>query len=382
MIHALHMTTWHPYIDGCSGIFVLDQCSALAAKHAKIGLIFSRIEGLRGLSSNRFLRGLPGLVSTDCPVPTLGFKSWNFSPSRTFIRAINRKMLANRYRQYEVSHGRPDILHAHVALESGPAVRDISKKERLEYVITEHSSEILNGGLSEKSRAIAKDAYSNAHCVIAVSEPLAERILEIAPRSNVRVVNNLVRNFVFDLRRVDKPESNIIRIVSVSSLVKSKRINNAIDAIAAMAETVKARVEYHIVGDGPERADLEARATAAGVTAYFHGVQPHHTAMELLSDADLLLHPSSFETFGIVLAEAMAMGIPVIATRCGGPETIVTDDNGMLVDVDDIAALSGALSEWIANSKNWKIKADTIAGYARERFHESPVSEEILKAYS
>ena len=54
MTHALHLTAWHPVIDGFSGVFVIEQCAALRSHGAQIGLIFSRIQGLRDMSPKRF----------------------------------------------------------------------------------------------------------------------------------------------------------------------------------------------------------------------------------------------------------------------------------------------------------------------------------------
>lgn len=381
MVHSLHLTTWHPYINGSSGTFVLDQCAALKTAGARIGIIFSRVEGLRGLSLERFSRGLPAFVSLNDPVPTLGFKCWHVPGLRQLIPSVNTEMLVNRFRKYVFLHGKPDILHAHVALDSGPAARRVSAKHALKYVLTEHSSEILNGNLTTERRALAHEVYTDAHCVIAVSEPLADRILEIAPRANVKVINNLVLDSVFALKSAQYLNDNAIRIASVCSLVAPKRIQLAIQAIAALPDGLRNRVTYDVIGDGPERPILEKQAAAGGINAIFHGHQKHLNAMELLSRADLLLHPSSYETFGIVIAEAMALGIPAIATRCGGPQNIINDDTGILVPVDDVTALADALFRVLTDKDKWKSKSDTISAYARLRYHEHTISKKVLETY-
>jgi glycosyltransferase involved in cell wall biosynthesis len=246
-------------------------------------------------------------------------------------------------------------------------------------VITEHSSEILNNALSSANRAVARATYSSARTVIAVSDVLAERIREIAPTANVTVIGNLVREHVYGLRRNGSVPEPKIRIVSIGALVDGKRIRNGIDAIAALPAKLRHSICYHVVGDGPERRALEAQARHLGLDVVFHGSKCHDDAMQILADADLLLHPSAYETFGIVLAEAMAVGLPVIATCCGGPESIVTSDTGVLVPIDDINALTSAIEAMIADIDNWRSKSAHISDHSRLQFHEKAVAEKIFR---
>lgn len=381
MTHVLHLTTWYPYIDGVSGSFVVEQCSALRASGLRVGLIFSRVEGLNALNADRFIRGLPGFISEEVPLPILGFKSWNLPAAGKFVRHFNRHMLSRLYRRYEIRYGTPTILHAHVALETGLAARQLARKNGIEYILTEHSSEILVGNLDTSDRRIAEEVYSGARCVFAVSTRLAERIQEIAPCANIKVVGNLVRESVYQLRRTKRAERSRFQIISISSLVKAKRIDNAIDAIAALPENLKRKVTYHVIGQGPEREALEVRALRAGVDVIFYGGLPHDLAMQHLSNADMLLHPSSYETFGIVLAEAMAVGLPVIATRCGGPETIVSDETGLLVSVDNLVELTNAIELILDSIEYWKKKSSKISQYSRSLFHEKSISKLIIREY-
>jgi glycosyltransferase involved in cell wall biosynthesis len=223
--------------------------------------------------------------------------------------------------------------------------------------------------------------YTGARCVFAVSTRLAERIQEIAPRANIKVVGNLVRESVYQLRRTKRAKRSRFQIISISSLIKAKRIDNAIDAIAALPERLKRKVTYHVIGQGPEREALEIRALRAGVDVIFYGGLSHDLAMQHLSNADMLLHPSSYETFGIVLAEAMAVGLPVIATRCGGPETIVSDETGILVSVDNLKELTDAIAFMLDHIEDWKKNSFKITKYSRSLFHENSIVKMISQEY-
>ena len=121
------------------------------------------------------------------------------------------------------------------------------------------------------------------------------------------------------------------------------------DVFVAAAELVRRelpQVEFRNVGpcpDGPERPwaeELVARATENGMR---HGTTSD--PFSELAEWDLLVLPSRSEPFGLVLIEAMAMGLPVVATRIDGPREIVTADTGLLVEVDDVRGLAAAILE-------------------------------------
>lgn len=381
MTHALHLTTWHPYIDGVSGTFVLEQCAALRDASVTVGLLFSRIQGLRGFRPQRLARGAPGFVKMEQPVPTFGFKSWSMPGMNGLASAMNERMLCNRYAAYVRVLGRPDILHAHVALAAGQAARRIAADTGLGYVVTEHSSEILNGMASARKRRAAAAVYADARCVLAVSSGLADSIRSICPTANIRVVGNLVREAVFALRKQPADSRSRVIVVSIGSLSPNKRTHDAIAALAGLPLPLRDQIEHWIVGDGPARDALAAQAAAGGVRTIFHGNMAHDRTMQLLADADLLLHASEYETFGIVVAEAMALGVPVVATRCGGPESFVNGTTGVLVPVGDVDALRCAVIGIVKDRNAWKARSAAIAQYARDRFHESNVVSAIIESY-
>lgn len=380
-MHALHLTTWHPCIDGGSGIFVIEQCESLAAAGLEIGLIYSRIQGLRTLTLRNAKKGLPSFSDQKIPFPAFGFSSWNVPFMNRFIPTINRSMLRYLFDLYRDNNGNPDILHAHVALESGVAAREIAERTGTEYIVTEHSSEILNIEIDTKRKEIAKDIYSNAKCVVSVSSFLADRIQNICPNANIKVIGNVVRNHVFKSRRINDRGDKIV-IVSIGTLISSKRVHNTIAALSYLPTDLKRKIEFHIVGDGPDRQMLEQMSDIGGVRVTFHGQLEHQDAIRVLARSDFLVHASAYETFGIVIAEATALGLPVIATRCGGPNDIVTSDNGILVPVDDVRSLAKAIQSVSENIAEWRNLSRDIAAVAFAKYHEKHFAKKIMEIYS
>jgi glycosyltransferase involved in cell wall biosynthesis len=98
-----------------------------------------------------------------------------------------------------------------------------------------------------------------------------------------------------------------------------------------------------------------------------------------LAACDLLVLPSFYENCPVVVAEAMAAGRPVIVTKCGGPEEMVTPESGMVVPVDDADALAAAIRAVCRNLDAYT--PENIAAYARSRFGEHVVVDQLTRIY-
>jgi glycosyltransferase involved in cell wall biosynthesis len=101
---------------------------------------------------------------------------------------------------------------------------------------------------------------------------------------------------------------------------------------------------------------------------------------EQVSRAQVLVHPSQYETFGVAIIEALALGKPVIATRCGGPDAIVTPHDGMLVPVGDEQVLAEAM--WTMRERIGDYDAAGIRRACLARFGERAVVERLTQVYA
>lgn len=134
------------------------------------------------------------------------------------------------------------------------------------------------------------------------------------------------------------------RVLSLGRLVYWKGFHLGLRAFAA-ADLEHA--ELVIVGDGPDRRRLEALASELSIEdrVTFLGRVPRERGLTLLSDSDVLLHPSFHDSGGFVCVEAMAVGTPVVCLALGGPDVIVTDETGIKVPADDPARAERGLVE-------------------------------------
>ncbi|HET9641305.1 MAG TPA: glycosyltransferase family 4 protein [Candidatus Paceibacterota bacterium] len=151
-------------------------------------------------------------------------------------------------------------------------------------------------------------------------------------------------------------------IVTAGRLVPWKHIDGVIDAVGTLRKT-HASARLAIVGDGPDRAELEKRAEKHGIMCEFTGQLSHADTLAVIKAADIFVLNSSYEGFSHLLVEALSLGAAVIATDAGGNDEIIEDGkNGMLVPVGDGSALVAAM-EMVLNDPSLaqKVRAQAKA---------------------
>lgn len=306
--------------------------------------------------------------------PTL---SWSpelpFGGVRCLIKA-NRNNLAEAIRHLGVIN----IIHAHVGYPGGVIARLLSQEFNIPYVLTEHMGPFPMPFLLRAGQPIAElqDAFRHAAAVVAVSPFLAEKIqgLKLADPT---VVPNMVDESEFF---PGEPCSEKFVFFSLCMLTAGKGIDDLLRAIAHWHPAPN-RYEFRIAGDGPMAATYKALAMQLGISDRISwiGAVGRKDAAELFRQCHVFVLPSHFETFGLVYAEAIASGKPFIATRCGGPESIVNDNNGTLVDVGDTVALSRAMQAMAAEYTRYDPVA--IRNDFMERFSRATVVRQLVDIY-
>lgn len=347
--HVLFVPSSYPSSDRPhAGIFFADQALALAEAGHQIGVIVPRVAGyraaLRRLAGNgaTVRRDSAGVVVFERGVLALWPKSRR-SRQAAFLSA-GRLLLDEYIREV----GKPDVLHAHVGLPAGVLAADLSAVHGIPYVITEHSTQVFQDKLSLWERRQVSRVYSGAGSAIAVSEAFRSALSSRFPRSDgwITIPNVVAPDF---LRAKLATGSAEIVFLSVGGLVPRKGFDIMLEAFALVAGRLPT-ARLRVVGEGCDRAALGRLAAGLGVEGKvtFLGALPRALVMDEMSTATCFVSASRAETFGVAIIEAMAMGLPVVATHCGGPEENVGADAGRIVPPGDSEALAAAMMEVVS----------------------------------
>ena len=188
------------------------------------------------------------------------------------------------------------------------------------------------------------------------------------------------------LQRLPEPNGGPCRLASIGRLEGWKGFSLAVAAFAAVHRK-SPDSEYWIVGDGPERQRLEKLATRLGCRnkVRFVGWVPRANLLEMLSEVDVLVHPSLHEQFGYVVLEAMAAGRPVICLASGGCGRLVSDAGGitipMLTPDQVVSDLSSILLELARDPAKRLQKGRHARRWVAEQWHWGRVGERLETVY-
>lgn len=170
----------------------------------------------------------------------------------------------------------------------------------------------------------------------------------------IKVIYNAFEPPLDEAREIDVPLTNKHRLITVCRLVNWKGVNGIIRALKDIPEC-----DLLIVGDGPERQFLEDLTKELELTdrVYFTGNLTHASVMAALRTADLFVLNSVYEGLPHVLLEALAAGIPIVATRIGGTPEVVEDGvNGRLVPIRDREKLTQSIREVLKNPVPYQVE--------------------------
>jgi L-malate glycosyltransferase len=271
-----------------------------------------------------------------------------------------------------------DLLHVHYAIPhsiSALLARQMTAKIRkLPFVTTLHGTDITLVGLDPSYFPITKFSIEQSDGVTSISEYLRARTVEEFGVSNeIRVIQNFVN---CDLYKPQAEKHSAATLIHVSNFRPVKRV---LDCIRILAEARK-EVPAHLlmVGDGPDRGPAERLALELKVdrNVTFLGKQDH--VERLLPQAHVLLMPSELEGFGLAALEAMACGVPAVATNVGGvPELISHGVDGFLEKPGDIAAQAARVIALLSDANLYDKMAQAARQTALTRF----CTERIIPLY-
>ncbi|MCP4325913.1 MAG: glycosyltransferase family 4 protein [Alteromonadales bacterium] len=354
-------------------IFIADQVDALRNAGNKVSVLGS----------------IPKTINDTLKTKNISFgkidnEEWLFfSPAIRWMRGVSEflalcigKRLFKRYLKKE---SRPDIIHVHNSSAAKLAIW-IKNKYDIPFIITEHSSLLWCAG--KNSNHGFKDnynAFQSSHENIAVSERFAD-FLSSRFKTTFKYVPNIVDTDFFTLPlnklKLRKHISSAIQIACVGNLTVNKNQQLAIHSIKYLLDKGH-DIVLKIAGEGVERNNLLKLIKKLNLQerVFLLGGLNRLGVKKLLHESDCFILPSIKETFGVVLIEAMATGLPVLAMKNGGSESIITEGVGLLVE--DEEKFKDALCILISKDYN----PSFINTYVEQKYSPKSVVNQLLLLY-
>jgi glycosyltransferase involved in cell wall biosynthesis len=211
-----------------------------------------------------------------------------------------------------------------------------------------------------------------------VSADLARFLEGLTKRTSVVPVPNTVDPAVF-APRPSIPSDELV-LITVGKLIEVKGQRYLIDALRRLQEAgIDAKL--HIVGDGDLRQDLVDQIDGLQLTdrVKLHGYLPKAQIAELMRSADVFVLPSLWENLPCVVLEAMASGLPVVATRVGGVQELIDARLGLLVEPASPSALADAIAEVAQHLDRYD--PDTLHALAASRYGPESVARQWAQVY-
>jgi N-acetyl-alpha-D-glucosaminyl L-malate synthase BshA len=296
--------------------------------------------------------------------------------------------LANRIAQV-IESEELDLLHVHYAVPhavSAALGKDMANSD-IGIITTLHGTDVTILGHDPGLRNTVRYGIEKSTITTAVSESLRQETLAlIGPEKELITIYNFIDEQKY--RPVDpgtlKADLGIgideKVIIHISNFRKVKRIPDIIDSFSLVRKELDAKLV--LVGDGPERMDMEALVAEKNLQEHVIFTGKRDDLPELLAISDVMFHLSEKEAFGLVLLEALACGVPCIATDIGGiPEVIEEGVNGYLVPlgaVQQAADRAIVLLKDDALQESFKQQAKVVAA---EKFHSSTIVDQYEKLY-
>lgn len=359
--------------DGTSlkGIFAFDQAIALKAKGYQVVYISIDLRSFRrrrkiGIT-NVHQRGIE-IFNISIPLGSLPWRILYIIGG--FALNILYKIVAKKY-------GKPNILHAHFTMIGAIAAR-LKHQTGIPLVITEHSSQMNIDKLTSKSLSVGKIAFESADAIVSVSSILKSRIQNNFGKESI-VIPNIVDVFNFSLKSSKKESSQRFQFISVGNLVSGKGFDSLVEAFHHSG--LQKRASLSIIGSGPICGQLESQIKQLHLedSVKLLGFKSRSEIATLMQTSDCFVLASRGETFGVVYIEALASGLPVIATNCGGPEDFIDKSNGLLVTVDDRDQISSALTFMFENIDYYN--SEEISKNCIRRFSPDLIAHQLHGVY-
>ena len=344
-MRILILAGWYPTQGNpMKGIFVQEQALALAKAGLSVAVFSLFDEAIK-----------PGEMKVENEQSVLVFRANTLGLQNRYLARVVSYFTALHRLGEVVKRFRPDLIHVHVGYPAGLVAYLFTRYHKIPYIITEHMSYLQDYVAKWQHRILLKLAFEQAAFILPVSQALAQQIKSFGWNMKIMPVPNVVDTerftpissgeqtkhpAIIDLEGAPK----VIQLLFAGNMEETevKGVQYLLPAFAQVCQEVAPlKLHLDLIGDGVKRPAYEELAKQKGISSCctFHGRVDPRDMPELYRKSDFIILPSLKETFGCVLIEALSTGKPVLATNCGGPQGIVNQTVGLLVEPGSIEEL-------------------------------------------
>jgi glycosyltransferase involved in cell wall biosynthesis len=374
----LFLCKWYPNRnDLYQGIFIRNHANALS-KHCNLAVIYVGGSNLSGSNTYEIE------ISEEAGLKEIKVYYQNslslFNPFDKLIKAFRYfRALWMGINIYRKEFGRPHLIHVHVLTRPAIFALIFKRIKKIPYIITEHFTGYMpqhNEYEGYFKKWFDKIIVKEAAAITTVSSFLQKSMLNHGLIGNYKIVPNVISP------GPAKPDHKLLKAINISDMVDEMK--NISGLINATAEILKDYPEFilEIIGQGKDRLKLEAQAVSLGIkdkNLFFLDPVPNKILLEKIASSSFLVVNSRYESFSVVAAEALACGVPVLSTKCGGPEEFIDSEHGLLIETDNQNELLFGIKFMIKNHS--KFDPEKLRKYALERFGEESICNSFLDLY-
>lgn len=313
-----------------------------------------------------------------------------YNPFKTRIGVIDKiisdyqykKIYKNTLKEYLEQNVKPPFVHVHVAMKAGIAALWLKKKFNIPFILSEH----WTGYLPEAKpniydqdftfRCSSKNIFAHAYKVTAVSKVLANDLNRIYNVQPVIIPNVVDTNIFFS---VEKKQMPITKFIHISTITHQKNITQVLEAFSIAG---KKGYQYELTFYTPEVEKLKMLINEYGISSntVVHEDVPQHLLAKDIQNSDALILYSRYETFGCVVIEANACGIPALLSDLPVfREYIVENKSGVFAKPNDPEALSEVIIQFIKNRNGFNRKE--IENDVSSKFNYAAVAKQFDEVY-
>ena len=389
-MNILIVPSWYPDKENTNwgygqinGSFFLEQAHELN-KIVNTQIVYIKVHSLRKMKLNNLFNFFSISWGLENGIRTFRLNTFNFLPGSAAGLLLQYKIISFfvfRFLNFSKKFNLPDVVHCHGSFFGGAVGIYASKFFKKKLIFTEHSRQLTNY-LLPKEVNYYKSLLKNSSKVIALSNDFKNYFRESYAINNnkIEVIPNMIPRIFIDNNHKVFQKNKAFTFIFIGMLIDLKKPLDIINAFSKINQS-EIGSQLKIIGVGNQSSickELVNKLSLDDRVSFFGTLSRENTLKEI-AKSHCLCSVSTTESFGMSILEALSLGLPVVATKSGGPQDLINKRNGLLVDIGDIDGIADAMTYTRNNYNNFN--SEYIRDDALNRFHPNVVSNKLISIY-